>query len=73
MLTIKGTTYPITDIYTNPIDNEDVVNNVMSTLEKVLEDKERGVNLPLNGHILIFLDTIPNIEAVNKRIEIMLD
>ena len=58
---IKGTTHPVTDVYRPPFDGEDFLDRTVLTLQEVLIEKQKGSNKPIFGHILIFLDTVPNI------------
>jgi HrpA-like RNA helicase len=72
MFSIKGTTHPITDVFRPPLENQDFVDGVLNTMQEILEERVKGSDKPIYGHILVFLDTIPNIQAMHKKIESLL-
>ena len=44
----------------------------MITIEEVLLEKSKKAKLPIYGHILVFIDSVPNISYVHQKLEQLL-
>jgi len=69
VIEIEGSTHPITDYYRPPHDSDKLLQTVEGVVEEVLLMKIKGSTEPVDGHMLIFVDSIPNINALQGLIE----
>jgi HrpA-like RNA helicase len=68
VIEIEGKTHPIIDRFVGK-SGGDVVASVSRQVQEILTQKARGTDLPIFGHILIFLDSVPNIALALEQIE----
>lgn len=61
----------MTDVFCPPLSNEDFIDRTVSTLRDILTGKGKCKRNPVKGHILIFMDSIPNIQLAQEKIEEM--